>query len=291
MNQITVDQPTTADQIREHLTTIIATWNHTADPMNAGHGTSDGAPLPSSTIVLRADITNLLAYWVHALVDEWPAVLQHLEPQHYPTTNPDAYPPTRLIVVTETLDCTDVYAMADLLRREADRIAVWGDYGATLATELEPLANAARLVSRPPRRDRVTLGHCTCGGHIAVRAVPWVRVPYPTTDPSVYPPWSEYQPEHEQPIRCPGCHVTRTIPEWFAELVGVERPLPADELVDRIHADLGMRYSPQTVRVWANRGVIKARGYSRDGRAVYDRVQVYAALIERTRLEAISRGA
>lgn len=88
--EVSDDQPTTADQIREHLTTIIATWNHTADPMNAGHGTSDGAPLPSSTIVLRADITNLLAYWVHALVDEWPAVLQHLEPQHYPTTNPDA---------------------------------------------------------------------------------------------------------------------------------------------------------------------------------------------------------
>lgn len=142
---------------------------------------------------------------------------------------------------------------------------------------------AARLVSRPPKRDRITLGYCTCGGQISARAVRWARDPHPTTNPAVYPLWSEYRPVHAQPIQCPSCRVTRTVPEWLTEIVGTERALPADELVDRIHADLGMRYSPKTVRVWANRGYIKARGYARDGRAVYDRVQVYAALIERTR--------
>ena len=261
-----------AVEIRQHLNTIRRHWANTATPMNAGHGHSNGTPLPSSTIVLRADITLSLAYWVHAMADKWPSVLQHL----------DWGPDGKLVVVTDALDCTDVPAMAALLYREANRLAAWGVYGRTLADELKPLANAARAVSAP-RADRITLGHCRCGGHITVRAVPWVRVPQPTTDPDAYPLWTDWQPEREQPIRCPGCRTVRTVPEWFAELVGVERPLPAGELIERIHADLGMRYSPQTVRVWANRGLIKPITQNSKGHSVFDRVQVYAALIDRDR--------
>ena len=280
-------QPDSAHLLEEHLTDIIRHWDSTAEPMNPGVGgsLSSGIALPSSTIVLRADITRTLAFWVHALLDDHPVVLQRLENGAIPPSAPRAHPPHRLIVVTDTLDCTDVPAMAGLLRREIPRLLEWADgkWVETIIDDLQPLATAARLVSRPPKRDRITLGYCTCGGQISARAVRWARDPHPTTNPAVYPLWSEYRPVHAQPIQCPSCRVTRTVPEWLTEIVGTERALPADELVDRIHADLGMRYSPKTVRVWANRGYIKARGYARDGRAVYDRVQVYAALIERTR--------
>ncbi len=264
--------------IRASLDKLVGAWADTDDPMNAGHGTSSSGatPLPSSTIVLRADITLTLAYWVHALVDAFPVVLQHLE------TGDDG----KLTVVTETLDCTDVPAMAELLRREVDRIAEHEETADRLAKELAPLANAASFVSRPPRKDRITLGHCRCGGHITVRAVPWIRVPQPTTDPGAYPLWTDYQPEHEQAIRCPGCHASRTVPEWFAELVGPQRLVDAVELVELIHADLGMRYSTKTVRTWVNRGLIRSRGKNNLGHNVYDRTQVYAALIDRERMTA-----
>lgn len=275
----TPEPATTAATIRTHLDTLTDAWPDTADPMNAGHGGGTETALPSSTIVLRADITLTLAYWCHALIAAAPVVLQHLQP------GPDG----KLTVITGTLDCTNVPAMAALLHREADRIAEhWddGQYAPRLIDDLEPLARTAHAVSRPPRKDRITLGHCTCGGHIAARAVPWTRVPNPTTDPTAYPAWSDWQPAHEQSIRCPGCHATRTVPEWLAEIVGPQRLVDAVELVDLIHADLGMRCTPAAVRVWVNRRLIEPRGKARDGRNLYDRAQVYAALVNRDRQAA-----
>jgi hypothetical protein len=262
--------------IRDHLATIRATWTATAEPMRAGRGRTSTNTLPSSTIVLRADITLTLAYWVHALVDQWPVVLQHL-------THDTA---GRMIVTTDTIDCTDVTAMADLLDREADRIAEHDEPAQRLADELEPLARAARHVSQPPRRDKVTIGTCRCGRDITTRAVPWIRTPNPTTDPTAYPPWSDWQPAWEQKITCPGCRSTRTLPEWLAEIVGPQRLLSAPELVELIHADLGMRYTPAAVRQWARRGMFATGGYRSDGRAVYDRVQVLASLVDRDRWRA-----
>ena len=279
-----------ATQIRAHLATIRAAWANTADPMNIGHGTASGDPtMPSSTIVLRADITRTLAYWVHALIDERPSVIQHLEQRHYPTTDPAAYPASRLIVVTDTLDCTDVWAMADLLDREADDLAQWLDpqglsYGQTLADELQPLAHEAALVSHPPRRDKITLGPCpACGWTLRAVAVRWVRRPQPTTDPAAYPLWTPYGPERDAPIECRGCKTTKTLTEWQAAILGAERLLSAAQLVEHLHERLGMRVSPITLRVWATRGTIQTRGHARDGRALYDRVQVLAALMERER--------
>lgn len=288
------DEPTNsqaiATQIRTHLATIRATWDATAEPMNSGHGGASGDPaLPSSTIALRADIARTLAYWVHALIDERPSVIQHLDRIYYPTTDPDAYPASRLIVVTDTLDCTDVWAMADLLDREADDLAQWLDpqglsYGQTLADELQPLAHEASLVSRPPRRDKITLGPCpACGWVLRAIAVRWVRRPQPTTDPDTYPLWTAYQPERDAPIKCRGCKTTKALTEWQAAILGAERLLSAAQLVEHLHETLGMRVSPVTLRVWATRGTIQTRGHARDGRALYDRVQVLAALMERER--------
>jgi len=288
------DEPTNsqaiATQIRTHLATISATWDATAEPMNSGHGGASGDPaLPSSTIALRADITRTLAYWVHALIDERPSVIQHLEQIPQPTTDPAAHPPSRLVVVTDTLDCTDVWAMADLLDREADWLAEWLgpqglSYGQTLADELQPLAHEAALVSRPPRRDKITLGPCpACGWVLRAIAVRWVRRPQPTTDPAAYPLWTPYGPERDAPIECRGCKTTKTLTEWQAAILGAERLLSAAQLVEHLHERLGMRVSPITLRVWATRGTIQTRGHARDGRALYDRVQVLAALMERER--------
>lgn len=272
-----------ATQIRDHLTTIRAAWADTAQPMNHGHGNATGTPLPASTIALRADITLTLAYWVHALVDAHPVVLQRLEQVPVPTTDP-GHTGWTLITVTDTLDCRDVPDMCDLLDRETTRIAEQPDAAQMLVDELAPLADHARLVSRPPKRDRLDVGPCpTCGRALLVKAPKWVRLPVPTTDPDLLPPWTPWQPAQDQLLTCKGCGRRGTLLEWRAAMVGSERLLSADELVEEIHAWFGLRYSPVTIRVWARRGLIQCRGYMRDGRAVYDRVQVFAALMDRER--------
>lgn len=268
--------------IRTQLDTIASTWAATATPMNHGHGSGSGIALPSSTITLRADITLTLAFWVHALVDTYPAVLQTLEPVPVPTTSrdPDDAWTTRL--TTDTIDCTDVHQMTWLLSREAHRIADWDDFGYTLATELKPLVDHARLVAQPPRRDKLELGPCPdCGRTITAKAVRWVRLPIPTNNPDELAPWTEYQPAHDQKVTCRGCRRQETIAGWRKAIVGVQRGLSAEELVEEIHTWFGMRYSPITIRVWARRGFIHTKGYTRDGRAYYDRVQVFAALMDR----------
>ncbi len=276
-------KPSIADQIVALLGDIAADWHDTADPMSHGTGHRSGAPaLPSSTIVLRADIVLTLAFWVHALVDAHPVVLQHLEQVPIPTTDPDALKPWALVVVTDTVDLTDVLAMCDLLDQEADRIAEWDDYGQALVDELEPLAQQARLVSRPPRRDRMDVGPCpSCGRAVLVKAVRWHRLPVPTSDPDTLAPWTPWQPAQDQLITCKGCGRRETLLGWRAAIVGTQRLLSADELADEIHTWFGLRPSPVTIRVWARRGLIQTRGYMRDGRAVYDRVQVFAALMHR----------
>lgn len=276
-------EPTLAETLRAQLDTIAATWDDTASPMNHGTGAGSGAPaLPSSTIVLRADIVLTLAFWVHALVEAHPVVLQHLEQVPIPTTDPEALKPWAYIVTTGSIDCTDVLAMCDLLDSEAERIAEWEDYGQTLVDELEPLAQHARLVSRPPRRERLDVGPCpTCGRAVLAKAVHWHRLPIPTSDPDTLPPWSQWQPAQDQLITCKGCGRRETLLGWRAAIVGAERLLSADQLAEEIHTWFGIRTSPVTVRVWARRGLIQTRGYMRDGRAVYDRVQVFAALMNR----------
>lgn len=273
--------PDTATHIRTHLATIRDTWHDTATPMQHGHGTTTSKRLPASTIVLRADTTLTLAFWVHALVDEHPIVMQVIQQVPVPTTDP-GHTGWTVHTTTATIDCTDVHAMCDLLDREADRIAGWGDYGPTFAAELEPLATAARFVSKPPRRDRMAVGECPdCARTITAKATPWRRLPIPTTDPDRLAPWTEYQPTRDQPITCKGCGRRETLTGWRAAIVGAQRMLTADELVEQIHAELGMRYSPVTIRVWARRGLIRPRGRTPDGRTLYDRVQVFAALMER----------
>ena len=272
MSDTTEDQPVDlAGAIRQHLVIITEHWRHTDDPMQHGMGGTSGRVLPASTVVLRADVTLTLAFWVHALVDEWPSVMQTL------AADDDG----KLRIVTTSLDCTDVYAMAAMLDRERHRIAEWDTFGQTCADDLEPLAAQVRLVSKPPKRDRIAVGECPCGRTVTAKAVRWVRLPVPTSDPRVLAPWTQFQPSQDQLITCKGCGRRETLLGWREAIVGVQRMLTADQLVEVIHTELGMRYDPKTVKVWAHRGLIQSRGQSHDGRTLYDRVQVFAALMER----------
>lgn len=284
MTEIDADEAARiATEIREHLRTIRRHWAATADPMMLGDGgRSGGSRLPSSTIVLRADVVLSLAFWVHALLDEWPAVLDHLSEGEDGT----------LTTWTETLDCTDVIAMAFLLDNEADRIAGWATFGPTCAEDLRPLAAAVRSVARPPLRDTVTIGDCPqCHEPVKVRLTS--RVPQPSTDPEHYAPWTTVPSGTLPPsVIRHTCGYALTLEQWHTKLIGTQRPLLAVDVVREVHKRLGLRYSPLTVRTWARRGLVGTRGQSHAGESLYDLHEVLRYLVRRddTR-EQMQRGA
>ena len=285
--------PTLADRATEALSTIRRGWPHVLDPIETRstsasqtrprHATEDEADADQS-LDARADTGRLLAFWVHAMVDEWPAVLQHLE----------AGVDGKLIVVTDTIDCTNVPAMAQLLAGETDRLADWAqpghDYGQTFVDDVEQIARAVSRVAWPPKGDRITIGDCpTCGRRVRVKAPTWHQqpVPQPTTAPGHYAPWvvlpgTEWEPARDRTITC-RCGADYTLEGWREAIAGPATPLTADELVGVIRDQLGMRYGSATVRQWARRGFIAAAGYSPQGHALYDRTQVLAALMARER--------
>ena len=199
------DEPTTpADTAREHLDTIARGWRHVLDPIHTtGAGVSQGG-IRSATEEereeppdARLDTPRTLAFWVHAALDEWPTILQTLQEDEHGNLQ---------LVTTETIDCTDVPAMARLLHREVDRIIEWvepgHDYGHTFTTEVAALARAVKRVAWPPKGDRITVGECpTCGRRVRVKAPTWMHLPQPTTDPATYPEWA-WLPNNAKPITC-----------------------------------------------------------------------------------------
>jgi hypothetical protein len=285
-----------ADQAREDLATIRKGWRHVLDPIETTTtsssqrrerpATEDEADeqLPPDA---RVDTPRILAFWVHATLDKWPTILQTLQP------GPDG---KLRLVTTETIDCGDLYAMVDLLDREAPRITDWVDgdrnFGVTFVADLAKLARAVSRVAWPPKGDRMTIGDCpACHRRIRVKAPAWrkrpTHVPQPTTNPDAYADWvwivpddAEYEPDRDAPISC-RCGLSKTLEEWRTALAGPSLLLTAEQLVTDIREQLGMRYQPAVVRQWSRRGMISTRGYSAQGHALYDRTQVLAALIDR----------
>lgn len=290
-----------ADEAREHLTTIRKGWRHVLDPIEStgGGGSSMSAPRPATEDEVdeqlppdaRFDTPLVLAFWVHAALDEWPTILQTLQPVD--PAKPDG--PMHL-VTTGTIDCSDVIAMVDLLHREAARITAWTEgtheFGLTFVTDLAKIARAVSRVAWPPKGDRITIGECpNCGRRVRVKAPDWhkrpQRVPQPTTDPKHYAEWTwivpdgaEWEPDRQAPIAC-RCGLEDTIEGWRERIAGPVPLLTAEQLVVEIREQLGMRYQPVSVRQWARRGLIAVHGYSDQGHAKYDRTQVFAALLAR----------
>lgn len=295
----TATNPT--DDARTSLDTITKGWRHVLDPIETTTtGSTRTGPRPATEDEAdqdlppdaRYDTPITLAFWVHAALDKWPTILQTLQP-----VDPDQPDGDLHLVTTETIDCTDVPAMAALLHREAARITDWTepghDFGHTFTTELAALARAVSRVAWPPKGDRITIGECTCGRRLRVKAPAWrkrpLSVPQPTTDPDTYPEWTWIIPDdavwevdRDKPITC-RCGIEDTVEGWHGRLVPFEdrTPKTADELVVIIHERMSLRYQPLTVRTWARRGLIKVAGYSADGHATYDVTQVLAALTDR----------
>lgn len=287
------EEPTTpADDARTSLDTITRGWRHVLDPIetNTTTGSSRGGIRPATEDEAdeqlppdaRYDTPRTLAFWVHAALDEWPTILQTLEPVDPQKPDGDLH-----LVTTQTLDCTDVIAMAALLRREAARITAWTepghDYGHTFTTELAALARAVSRVAWPPKGDRLTIGECTCGRRLRVKAPPWRRVPHPTTNPDTYPAWSHWHAQRDRPVIC-RCGLQDTIEGWHGRLVPFEdrEPKTAAELLGIIAAAGLPRYrSTAIVRQWARQGLIVKAGMSERGESLFDPVQVLAALTDR----------
>ena len=292
------DNLTPTEDARKSLSTIIRGWRHVLDPIQTSSGgttrggirpaTEDEVPDPPDA---RLDTPRTLAFWVHAALDEWPAILQTLQP-----VDPDKPDGKLHLVTTETIDCADVPAMAELLHREAGRIVNWvegtHDFGATFVSELAELARVVSRVAWPPKGDRLTIGECPeCGRRVRVKAPTWhrrpVSVPQPTTNPAAYGAWTFVIPEgalweadRDKPIVC-RCGIEDDIEGWRKRMTGEPVLLTAEQIVEDIREHLGMRYEAATVRQWARRGLIVSRGYSKQGHAQYDRTQVLAALIAR----------
>jgi hypothetical protein len=287
---------TLADEARKHLDTIRKGWRHVLDPIDVTSGGSTrNTPRPATEDEAdeqlppdaRLDTPLVLAFWVHAALDEWPTILQTLEPDESGTMR---------LVTTQTIDCSDVLAMTDLLHREADRITSWAepghDYGQTFVAELDKVARAVSRVAWPPKGDRICIGECpVCGSRIRVKAPTWHRrplhVPQPTTDPKRYAEWTWIVPDNapweadrQAPITC-RCGLEGSIEEWRERIAGPSPLLTAEQLVAEIGDQLGMRYQPASVRQWARRGLVATHGYSTQGHALYDRTQVLAALLAR----------
>lgn len=259
-----------ANRIRSALGTIRRYWECTETPMLLGERgpRSAGTSLPSSTIVLRADVQITLGFWCGAILTKWPFLLDWQE-----------WEGEKVVTRRGSLDCTDVYAMANFLDKHVDRVAEWESYGETILEEVSPLANAVRYVARPPKRDKVTIGEC---GHCHERVMVPLRtkVPVPSTDPDMEPLWTTV-PTALTPTMVirHKCGIAYSLEEWYKHIVGAQRRLTANDLVVELHKRLGVRYSPTTVRVWAKRGIISNKGYSAKGAALYDLREVIQELL------------
>lgn len=307
------EQPeiTPADDARESLATIRKGWRYVLDPIRtSGGGTTQGSDARPATEDeadeklppdARLDTPLTLAFWVRAALDEWPTILERPQRVPQPTTDPDAYPDWTIRMRTEPVDCSNVYAMLDLLSREADRIAGWSDddghdFGGRFVSELAMLARVVERVAWPPKGDRMAIGDCpSCGRRVRVKAPDWRRrprlVPQPTTDPTEYadwvawvPPDADWEPDRGKPIAC-RCGIEDSIDGWRERMSPtVKQHMTAVELVAEIKAHFGIRYEPLTIRTWQRRGMIRVVGYSAKGHAEYDRTQVFAALMAREKL-------
>lgn len=287
--------PALATAVRKDLDTIRNGWRHVLDPIDTpstGGSDNDGPRAATEDDVVlptdaRFDTPVVLAFWTRAAIKAWPTILQTLEDDGHGGVH---------LVTTQTVDCTSVPAMVELLHREADRIAGWvepgHDYGATFATDMHKLAKAVAKVAWPPKGDRISIGKCPeCGRRVRVKAPDWhrrpVHVPQPTTDPRRYADWvwvvpedADWEADRDKPVRC-RCGIEDTIEGWRERIAGPVPLLTAEQLVVEVRQHLGLRYEPATVRQWSRRRLIHARGYSPQGHALYDRTQVLAALLER----------
>lgn len=152
-------------------------------------------------------------------------------------------------------------------------IATWAahmsgqDDGEDCAAELAQWARACHRIAHPSRRDWMPIGECP--NTIGVEGVP-VVCGYTVR---VYP-------DHPGDIRCHGCGKEDTFDGWVLAMCGTEGLLTPEQLVGRLH-QAGYAATVPQVWQWRKRGVIAPSGKDDQGRPLYDRIAVLAALRQR----------
>ncbi|AKU15756.1 hypothetical protein [Luteipulveratus mongoliensis] len=169
----------------------------------------------------------------------------------------------------------DVDGMCRFLDRWARHLAAHD----AITEILDELGDCARKVQRwQPRgagKEWVWIGDCPVTiGHQGDKVVCGTPI-------RVYP---------GKAIICKGCGTDDTIDGWIVRIVGENHPVTAEQLVPLLKKKLGIVTTRVAIRQWVRRGIISA---TRDengqpmtddqGRALFDRFEVYGALARRER--------
>lgn len=261
----TAATPTTADianGIRTALATIRRHWAGTRNPakrVGVGARSMPASRLPGSAdaISLRAEVTADLAFWVHALADQYPDAVDEalLTTRRVPV--PTLTFTTTWIDVRDVpgrIDLADIPATCELLSNLATTASGWGEHAHRMWAELEEHAEAVKQLAAPPVRETMPIGECECGTIVRAKA---------------------HDPGN---IKCRGCTTVDTLDGWIIRIVGNEPLVTAEQLIPILHKRMGIVASRAVIRGWKHRGVIHSSGTDAHGRTVYDRKAVFAAL-------------
>lgn len=177
--------------------------------------------VPRSVLVLdvRRQVTLTLNGWCRAVIED------HDVEHHIPKGD-------------------DVPGMCAFLVRWAPRIADDEHMAATVLNELQMCANAVSRCARPSRPEGMGIGDCR---QIVGPEGEECGTPLRLTD--AYAETGE--------IKCRGCGKADTMEGWIIRLVGTEGPYTVTQLIPVLHRRLGIRATPEQVRQWDARGIIK----------------------------------
>jgi len=234
----------TEKRILNALHSINATYRATLIPTTGGatgHQTRRAfPPMPVSANVLdaRAMACSVMAGWAKVVIDDRD-------------------------ITGCGLRGTDVAGMVGFLTTHAAWLAEH-EAGDVAAEELEKSAHDLAVIAAPTVVDWTSLGKCpliverggeqvTCGGQ--VRA-------YPCGD-----------------AFCATCGTPGDLAWWeYTMFPEASRLVTAKQLIREIHQQRGRRVSVSTISTWLNRGLITSAGIDQEGRRLYDKGEVAAAL-------------
>lgn len=138
----------------------------------------------------------------------------------------------------------DVPGMCTFLVRWAPRIADDEHLAQTVLDELTMCAAAVSRCARPSRPEGLNIGECR-------------QVVGPQGEECGTPVRATDDYARTGQIRCKGCGTSDTMEGWILRLVGTEGPYTVAQLIPVLHRRLGIRATPEQVRQWDARGIIR----------------------------------
>lgn len=136
----------------------------------------------------------------------------------------------------------DVPGMCTFLTRWADQ-CLEHEAARSITAEVAAACAAVSRCARPSRPEGMAIGECRthlgdgveCG--TVVRATP--------------------EAVERGEVRCRGCGTTDTVDGWLLRMVGTEGPYTAAQLIPVLHRRLGIRATPELIRQWVRRDIIR----------------------------------